>query len=95
MPAIHVLGGMCTGHACYPPRPNLQASENVFAEGIAVHRQGDMWGPHACGSSVHTGVLAAGSSTVFVNGKPCARLGDPISCGSNTLDGVGTVFAGG
>lgn len=97
MPAVHLLGGMCSGHACYPPRNNLQASGNVFAESIAVHRQGDMWSVHCCGSppSCHTSVLAKGSSTVYVNGKQCARLGDPVACGSVTVDGAGTVFAGG
>lgn len=95
MPAVHLLGGMDSGHGCFPPRNNVQASGDVFAEGIAVHRQGDMWAPHACPPNVHASVLAKGSSTVYVNGKQCARIGDPVACGSNTVDGAGTVFAGG
>jgi uncharacterized Zn-binding protein involved in type VI secretion len=35
-----------------------------------------------------------GSSTVYVNGKAIARIGDPISCGSKTQKGSQTVFAG-
>lgn len=95
MPAVHLLGGMCTGHACFPPRNNLQAASTVFAEGIPIHRQGDMWAPHVCGLSVHASVLAKGSATVYVEKKQCGRIGDPVACGSFAVDGAGTVFAGG
>lgn len=95
MPAIHRFNGLDTGHGCYPPRNNIQASPDVFVEEIAVHRQGDLWAPHQCGPQVHTSVLAKGSSTVFINGKGCARIGDPVACGSITIDGAITVFAGG
>lgn len=95
MPAVHKLGQQCTGHGCYPPRPNVQASPNVYCEGIAIHRQGDMWGSHCCNASCHSSVLAQGSSTVYVNGKQCARIGDPVACGSYAAQGAGTVFAGG
>lgn len=95
MPAVHLLGGMCTGHGCYPPRNNLQAASTVFVEGIPVHRQGDMWAPHTCGDSVHASVLAKGSATVYVEGKQCGRIGDPVACGSVAIDGATTVFAGG
>ena len=29
----------------------------------------------------HGSVLAAGSATVFVNGKQAGRIGDPVACG--------------
>lgn len=95
MPGIHLLGGLGSGHLCYPPHNNVQASSNVFVEGRAVHRQGDLWAPHQCGPNVHASVLAKGSSTVFVNGKGCGRIGDPVACGSVAIDGAVTVFAGG
>jgi len=96
MPAVHRLGEVCSGHSCYPPRPNVQASPNVFAEGIAVHRQTDAWSSHGCpGKKPHSSVLALGSSTVYVNGLQCARIGDPVACGSNAAMGAMTVFAGG
>lgn len=95
MPAVHLLGGMDSGHGCYPPRNNVQGSGDVFVTGIPVHRQGDAWIVHCCGPSCHSSVLAKGSATVFVNGKGLARLGDPVSCGSITIDGATTVFAGG
>ena len=38
---------------------------------------------------------AEGSSTVFVNGIPAARIGDPVACGSACARGSTDVFAGG
>ena len=88
------LGDKCTGH-CFPSRPNIAASTNVFANGIGIHRMGDAWTYHTCGKNTHAGVLAAGSRTVFVNGLPVGRIGDPVSCGSSILTGSANVFAGG
>ena len=95
MPGIVRLNDKCTGHSCYPPRPCITASDDVFVDGKAVHREQDKWAMHACPNTPpHDGVLAKGSSTVYVNGKAIARIGDPISCGSKTRDGSQTVFAG-
>jgi len=88
------LGDMCSGHGPYPPRPNDQASSNVFVNNIAAHRETDSWALH-CNGDCHTGVLSAGSSSVFVNNLPIARIGDPISCGSTAAQGSSNVFAGG
>ena len=95
MPAVTRLGDNCTGHGCWPPRPNNQASPNVFVNGIAVHRQGDGWAVHCCGPACHAGNLAAGSATVYVNGKQCGRVGDSVNCGSTVAEGSPNVFAGG
>jgi uncharacterized Zn-binding protein involved in type VI secretion len=94
MPAVTRLGDLCTGHGGWPPRPNNQASPDVFVNNIAVHRQGDSWAIH-CNSSCHGGVTSSGSSTVFVNNKQIARIGDPVSCGSTIAQGSPNVFAGG
>lgn len=96
MAAIHRLGDSGSGHGCFPPRPNSGASPDVYVNGIAVHRQGDGWPPHTCGKcSPHGGSLASGSSTVYVNGKQCGRIGDPVDCGSVAAAGSNNVFAGG
>ena len=97
MPAAHLLGQSCTGHGCYPPRQNVQASPNVYVNGIPIHRQGDLWAVHCCGSppNCHTGALVKGSSTVCVNGRQAARVGDPVSCGSRAMQGSGDVYIGG
>jgi uncharacterized Zn-binding protein involved in type VI secretion len=46
MPAVVRLGDMSTGHSCFPPRPNTEASPNVFVNGKGVHRVGDAWAIH-------------------------------------------------
>jgi uncharacterized Zn-binding protein involved in type VI secretion len=96
MPAVTRLGDSGTGHGCYPPRPNVQGSPDVFVNGIACHRQGDAWVPHGCGvCTPHGGSTAAGSGTVYVNGQQIARIGDPVDCGSAIAQGSTDVFAGG
>ena len=94
MPAVTRSGDACTGHDGFPPRPSSSASGDVFVNGIAVHRQGDSWSSHGCGSTSHA-VLASGSGTVFVNGKMIGRIGDPVDCGSTVAEGSSDVFAGG
>jgi len=95
MPAVARLGDTCTGHGCFPPRANDEASTDVFINGLGAHRVGDHWQTHCCGPSCHDSTLAAGSATVFVNGKPLGRIGDAIACGSAVASGSGNVFAGG
>lgn len=97
MPAVTRKGDACTGHGCWPPRPSTGASANVYANGIAVHRQGDAWAAHTCPiiPETHASVLANGSATVFANGKPLGRIGDPVACGSSVAAGSANVFAGG
>lgn len=97
MPAVTRLGDMGSGHGCWPPRPNNGASPNVYVNGIPVHREGDSWAPHTCPTipETHSSVLASGSSSVFANGKPVGRIGDPVACGSTVTQGSGNVFAGG
>lgn len=93
MPAITRQGDICTGHGCWPPRPSVGGSGNVFVNGIPVHRQGDGWAVHCCKDSCHAGSLANGSGSVFVNGKPCGRVGDAVDCGSSVAAGSPNVFA--
>ena len=96
MPAVTRLGDLDTGHGPWPPRASTSASGDVFVNGIAVHRQGDSWAVHCDPTPVcHGGTLAAGSGTVFVNGKQIGRVGDPVDCGSSVAAGSGNVFAGG
>ena len=94
MPAVTRLGDICTGHEDFPPRANTSASVNVFINGIAAHRQGDSWATHCNPTTCHDSVSAAGSSTVYVNGKQLMRIGDPVACGSAVAQGSSDVFAG-
>jgi uncharacterized Zn-binding protein involved in type VI secretion len=96
MPKATRLGDTCTGHGCWPPRPSEGGSPNVFVNGISWHRQGDTWAPHTCPDipETHASVLASGSSTVFVNGRPAGRVGDPVACGGSVAEGSPNVFCG-
>ena len=94
MTAATRLGDICTGHGCFPPRANDEASDNVFINGIGAHRKGDHWVTHCCTIICHDGVAAEGSSTVFINGKAAVRIGDMISCGSASAEGSSSVFFG-
>lgn len=95
MPAVTRLGDQCTGHGCFGPRPNDQASPNVFVNGLGVHRVGDHWVTHCCGPACHDSIMETGSSTVFINGKPAARIGDMVACGSASAQGSPNTFFGG
>lgn len=91
--AVARLYDICTGHTCWPSRPNDQGSPNVFVNGRPAHRVGDHWQVHCC-TDCHDSVLAAGSPTVFVNGRALGRIGDPVACGSRVATGSPNVFAG-
>lgn len=94
MPGVVRLGDACSGHGCWPPRPNITASVDVFTNGIGTHRLGDAWAVHCC-EECHPGITIAGSSSVFVNGVAVARLGDAVDCGSVCMVCSIDVFAGG
>lgn len=96
MPAAVRLGDVCTGHGCWPARPNSSASNNVFINAKGAHRVGDSWLPHTCPiiPETHDSTQATGSPTVFVNGRALARIGDFIACGSFNAQGSPNVFVG-
>lgn len=88
------LTDICTGHGCYPPRSNIVASTDVEVNGFGWHREGDLWAVHACGNNAHSATLAKGSTTVLVNGRGAARVGDIVACGSVCAIGSPNVEAG-
>jgi len=47
MPAVVRLGDNSCGHGCFPPRPNVEASPNVFVNSKGAHRLGDAWAVHS------------------------------------------------
>ena len=56
-------------------------------------RKGDQ---HACPQTGHSvNAITTGSSNVFINGIPAARLGDSTSCGATIISGSSTVFING
>jgi uncharacterized Zn-binding protein involved in type VI secretion len=93
MPAAVRLNDECTGHGCFPSRPNIVASTNVFHNSRGAHRVTDAWDSHGCGVCVpHDSIQDSGSPNVFVNSKAQARVGDAIACGSTNATGSGNVF---
>ncbi|MDE1463256.1 PAAR domain-containing protein [Spartinivicinus poritis] len=76
MPAATRLGDICTGHGCFPPRPSITGSANVLINGRPAIKAGDMYMPHGCPNCPpHPGSLAAGSSSVTINGSAAGRWG--------------------
>lgn len=94
MPPAARKGDKCTGHGCWPSRPNDQGSPDVFINNKPAHRKGDHWVTHCC-KKCHDSQLAQGSPTVFTNGKQQGRKGDPVACGSKVAEGSPDVFVGG
>lgn len=89
-------GDNCTGHDACPPSPLVEFSADVKINGLGAGRVGDHYAAHGCvAHSPHQDVISAGSSSVFINGRPAARRGDAVSIGGSVMEGSGDVFIGG
>lgn len=82
-------------HCSQPSRE--QCSDNVFVNGIGISRQGDNNNSHLlpgapCPS--HAAPITIGSTTVFINGKGCGRVGDAVTACTFVATGSENVFAG-
>ena len=96
MPAVTRIGDADVAHCSGMVR--AAGSGNVFANGIAISRQGDNNTGHLKPGSPcpsHSAPIASGSSTVKVNGLGCGRVGDAISGCTSVAAGSSNVFAGG
>jgi|TARA_B110000259_G_scaffold174063_1_gene208015 uncharacterized Zn-binding protein involved in type VI secretion len=95
MPAVTRIGDADVAHCSGMSR--AVGSPNVNANGIAVSRQGDVNTTHLLPGvpcPAHAAPIASGSSTVFINGKGCGRVGDGISGCTSVAAGSPNVFAG-
>ena len=93
MPAVTRFGDADVSHCSGMTREGC--SPNVFVNEIPVSRQGDNNTGHLlpgvpCPS--HSAPIATGSTTVFVNGVGCGRVGD-ATC-TSVAEGSDNVFAG-
>ena len=73
-------------------------SPNVLVNGTGISRQGDVNTPHLLPPPpcpTHAAPITTGSTTVFVNGKGCGRIGDAITACTSVATGSSNVFAGG
>lgn len=77
-----------SGHGCWSPTANVNASSNVIINGRGAVRVGDSYVPHYCSHNLHTPYQASGSGSVIINGKSVARLGDSTTCGAVVMSGV-------
>ena len=102
MPAVTRDGdATTTGHACDFTTTVTGPSTDVFCNTKGVERKGDPTAAHTIPNGAsppvcvsHSGaVINAGSSTVFVNSKAIARIGDSCDGGAIT-GGSSNVFAG-
>ncbi len=96
MPAATRNGDQCTGHDTCQPVPLVEHSPNVNINRQGAGRVGDHYSSHGCVTHPgHQDVIAAGSSTVSINGRPAARTGDAVSIGGTVRDGSPNVRIGG
>ena len=96
MPEVTRVGDADVAHCSGMTR--AEGSSNVFVNSIAVSRQGDnntshLLPPAPCGSLAAP--ITTGSTTVFINGKGCGRIGDGITGCTSVAAGSSNVFAGG
>lgn len=94
MPGVAFNSSVCDGACGAPPSVAAAWSPNVFANSKNVVRQGDAFTVHSI-PPPHGRNVSSGSSTVYVNGKQAARIGDPLSCGANIATGSSNVIVGG
>tara|TARA_Y100000310_G_scaffold263713_1_gene274054 strand:+ start:341 stop:646 length:306 start_codon:yes stop_codon:yes gene_type:complete len=86
-----------TQHGCASTTRTSGGSNNVFVNGIGVHREQDLNMNHSipCGDSCckHAERLTKGSNNVIVNGKGIARVGDKYNNCGIVLSGSENVYA--
>ena len=102
--SVAVTGAACTtGHGCDAVTTVLGGSPNVVVGNLGVLTKGDPLSPHTIKQTPpllppcidHPGqIVNTGSATVFVNGKPIARVGDLVDIGGSITAGIPNVFAG-
>ena len=95
MPAVTRIGDADVAHCSGMTR--AAGSGNVFANGIGISRQGDSNDVHLLPGSPcpsHSAPITTGSTTVFINGKGCGRIGDAITGCTSVATGSPNVYAG-
>ena len=95
MPAVTRIGDADIPHCSGMVR--AQGSFNVRVNGRGVSRQGDLNTEHLRPPNIppcpgHSFPIVRGSSSVFINGRQCGRVGDP-TC-TAVAQGSPNVFAG-
>ena len=106
MPSVAYEGSECTtGHGCSTTTKINGGSGDVIIGGLKnVARMNDPLEDHTItnpGTPPPTCIdhlgqkVNQGSASVFVNGKPIARVGDSVDVGGQITEGESSVVAGG
>tara|TARA_B100000902_G_scaffold283133_1_gene269106 strand:+ start:243 stop:551 length:309 start_codon:yes stop_codon:yes gene_type:complete len=102
MPAVTRIGDAdvthCSGMTRAQGSPNVFCNKDDDGNPIPVSRKGDNNTGHLLPGPIcpgHSAPIATGSTTVFVNGLGCGRIGDGISGCTSVAEGSPNVFAGG
>ena len=96
MAAITRIGDADVAHCSGMTR--AAGSTDVFVNNIGISRQDDnntshLLPPVPCPS--HAAPITTGSTTVFINGKGCGRVGDGLTGCTSVAAGSSDTFAGG
>lgn len=79
---------------CEVPK-RLEMSPDVWVNDIGISRQDDDNHPHkGPGCVLHQAPITTGSTTVFINGKGCGRIGDDVDFCTRVATGSPNTFAG-
>jgi len=96
MPAVTRFGDADIPHCSGMTRQGK--SDDVFVNGLGVSRQGDNNTSHLLPEIIpcpsHSAAITIGSTSVFINGKGCGRVGDAIAGCTAVAVGSPDVFAG-
>lgn len=96
MPAVTRIGDADITHCSGMTR--AVGSPDTFCNGIPISRQGDVNTGHLLPGAPcpgHAAPITTGSTTVFINGKGCGRVGDAITACTAVAVGSPNTFAGG
>jgi uncharacterized Zn-binding protein involved in type VI secretion len=95
MPAVTRIGDLDVAH-CSPPA-RAEGSPDVFANLIPISRKGDLNTVHLLPGSpcpAHAAPITLGSTSVFINGLGCGRVGDAVTACTSVAEGSPNVFSG-
>lgn len=90
---VHRKCDVCSGHGCWPPRPLITGSKNVYVNNRQMGRMTDLYPDHCC-IDCHPGAVADGSKVTYANNLRVARHSDPVTCGSTCMEHSPNVKSG-
>lgn len=96
-PAARVGDLIFTGHPCTPTAPisPVGAATSVFINGRQASVLGTIIAPHTIligdNCRPHLGVTTRGGGSVFANGRPLNKIGDPADAGA-IIQGSSNIF---